>query len=690
MLDAHLDREIRSVATNDPSVESANPTIGVMGYYGFGNLGDEMLLDALRRFLAPHRVIAFPTAFNPTADALDRLNSYDYLILGGGGLFNRTPAAPFDTFHRWASQLRTPISVLGLGVEKLDDRYLPAVHGLVEQADFFVVRDVESQKLIRHPKVQVAPDLTFYQPLPLARFSEEGQEPLCGVNLRPLHQGVDAWVDAIRLLPCRKLALPFSLVPTYDDREPISQIVSPCFSQASAADYEHLDLVIGAAFHSIVLAIQAGVPAIAINYHPKVRRLMEEIGLADYVLEWEESQKLRPCFERALAERELIRGRMLAYRNHAQLALTSTLREVRSVMEMRISACKTNRHSVGAQRRVTVFVLCQGASEKDVALTLASCWKQTYQRLKVVLVNCPKAFYTVQNAPDDSKTLSHITTAGAVSWNDLSGHCAEYVTWVTAGCWYADDAVALLVQALDRQPAASVAFSDYYITSNGIIDRKIKLSAVPPGNILPIGSCFLVRREFSESLWRADRSGTYDFLPDAAIPEPTIHLDQPLFYRPATESERQITLAAIAYGRGNLERGRDSLKMALTLNPGLTANALVFEQSFQAFLEAGASRLVASDPISYLESVCINLPTATRSERVFSQRFVGRAYLELAYMYWVGGWRKQTRNSLLKAFWNDWQLLSNRGALRLLAETILGRLVVDKVRSIRLRWDDLS
>ena len=97
-----------------------------MGYYGFGNAGDEAILTTLKSFLASHRVIAFSSGFLPTMETICRLNTFDFLILGGGGLYQKRPPGPFGAFDQWENQLKTTIGVLGLGVQQIDDRYIQA------------------------------------------------------------------------------------------------------------------------------------------------------------------------------------------------------------------------------------------------------------------------------------------------------------------------------------------------------------------------------------------------------------------------------------------------------------------------------------------------------------------------------------------------------------------------------------
>gem|GEM_PF-1176115 len=649
-----------------------------MGYYGFGNLGDEILLSAIRSFLAPHRVIALPLQFSPSEVALDRLNSFDYVILGGGGLFDSAPIPPFNTFDQWAHLLHTPISVLGLGVKRLASRFVPAVHSLVDQSDCFIVRDTESKRLIEHPKVLVAPDLTFYQPVPSAEIREPGRGIVCGVNLRPYYHGLSQWVNAISALPCHKTALPFSVVPTYDDREPLAEIVPSVSTQASVQDFQGLDIVIGTAFHSVVFAIQAGIPVVAINYHAKVRRLMEEVGLADYVLEWDESHRLQSHFERALAEYESIRQRMAAYTEHAQASLTSVLREVRSTIETRAASHVTHHLHTNADKLVTVFVVCPNANQTDIARTITSCQNQTYPKVEVVLVDCPA---TSDPTETPSNTLnSRQITASTKNGQDIErlfAKAGDYVTWISAGAWFAEDALALLVQGLNRQSTAAFAYSDYFITADGNIDRQIMLLPQHLRGRLPYSSCVLMRRTFASQLWRNTKNAT------PQIDRPAIHLKHPLFCRPATESERYVYRAACAYGRGRIEIAQDLLRTAIEFDQRPLQSVHEFEQWFQAFLEAGGTRMIASDPVTFLENICLYLPDSTPLQRKFARKFVARASLELAFMYEKQGRPSKTRRSLFTAYSHDLRLLSNRGSMWLWISTLIGQSATKNLQQLR-------
>jgi polysaccharide pyruvyl transferase WcaK-like protein len=657
-----------------------------MGYYGYGNLGDEMLLSAIRGLLAPRRVIAFSTGFQPTEDALERLNSFDYLILGGGGLFNRTPPKPFDTFDRWASTLHAPISVLGVGVEQLDKRAILATHSLVERADLFLVRDAESQRLIDHPKVQVAPDLTFFRPFSGAQLRQCAQIPVCGVNLRPLSRDMTGWIKAVLELPVRKVALPFSVAPAFDDRELLVQIAStpPC-RQASLEDYEQLDLVVGMAFHSIVSAVQAGAPVVAINYHPKVRRLMEEMGLGSYVLECSEAERLLECCQSALAEQDIIRARMHDYTRRAQQTLIAMQSDLLSAIDVRKSGDGARCQAAADKPLVTVFVLCQNASDADVATTIASCSKQTYPKIQVVLVDCPDPSRLSWAEVAGGPPLRRAAREDYGSVEELFAISGELLTWMTAGAWYAEDAMSLLVRMLHLHRTAWLAHSNYFITSNGNIDRRVELLATTTEQSLPVGPCFLVRRESASKLWLAQDNSTGDVFTDGPIDRSAIHLSQALLYRPASTSERCLQLAAVAYGRGRTNEGKALLAKAIELTPDLAGRTEAFAQAFRLFLAESNNRFVTASPIEYLEQVCESLPSDNQRQRAYSRRFASQAYLELAFMYRELGQKTRVSISLAKAYRHNLRLLSNRGALWLLAEPVLGSSALTKLRKVKRR-----
>ncbi|MBN1312186.1 MAG: hypothetical protein JXB30_12270, partial [Anaerolineae bacterium] len=107
--------------------------IGVIGWWSYDNQGDLAMLAALRKGLAPHHVVPIDVGFPAHPDTIYRLNRLDYVVLGGGTLITDKPAAPFDTFDRWADQLECPLGVVGLGVDPFSEQHWPAIEALLNR-----------------------------------------------------------------------------------------------------------------------------------------------------------------------------------------------------------------------------------------------------------------------------------------------------------------------------------------------------------------------------------------------------------------------------------------------------------------------------------------------------------------------------------------------------------------------------
>ena len=247
--------------------------IGAIGWWNYDNQGDLAMLAALRQGLAPHQVVPIDIGFPANEDTIYRLNRLDYVILGGGTLIPGRPDAPFDTFDQWADQLKCPLGAIGLGVDPVEEQYWPAVDALLDRAQFFFVRDRASHTLLRgHPHVQVAPDLTFAYPLPACedRRRDSGTAPVCGVNLRRA-PGLDPepWLETMAQLPLSVPGIPLSSFHVWTERSLLQQLDPDCPERFDPALYRQIDFMIGTAFHSILFAVQAAVPVIAIDYAPK-------------------------------------------------------------------------------------------------------------------------------------------------------------------------------------------------------------------------------------------------------------------------------------------------------------------------------------------------------------------------------------------------------------------------------------
>ena len=280
-----------------------------------------------------HRVEAVPWQ-DPAAIA-DEVRQSDLVIIGGGGLFQDywgvhpgtllTPQHGGISFYAGPAVLaalsRRPLALYGLGFGPLDSAHARRfTRGVCQAASFLSVRDAGSRDLLG--AVGVAPDrillsadpaftLAFERLHPedvLAGAGIEPRTPIVGVALRNWAMGADPafWerevAAALDLFVERTggtlLFVPFERSPwaTEDDFDLAPRLRKRLRHSDRAAVLTELrspsetagllsgcDLVLGMRLHSLIFAISGGVPLVGLSYDPKVRAILEGVGLADFV-----------------------------------------------------------------------------------------------------------------------------------------------------------------------------------------------------------------------------------------------------------------------------------------------------------------------------------------------------------------------------------------------------------------------
>jgi len=202
----------------------------IVGYYGFGNIGDEAILSTLikelRSFLpgiaivvvsgnvtetkSSHHVKSIP--FDDIASIVNEVNESDLIILGGGGLFqdyydfeidniltsNYRGISFYSTFPLLATILDKPFMIYSVGVGPLFTKMGKHYTRLAfEQSWLTTVRDKESKKLLEDlgikKKLHLTADPSFCLDISTKEhiqslIKEEGlslsNSPLIGVSVR--------------------------------------------------------------------------------------------------------------------------------------------------------------------------------------------------------------------------------------------------------------------------------------------------------------------------------------------------------------------------------------------------------------------------------------------------------------------------------------------------------------------------
>jgi polysaccharide pyruvyl transferase WcaK-like protein len=243
----------------------------LVGYYGFGNFGDEWLCRQCRQFINDHvSDCTFKIAVRTPSQAnhVNRLSIFemmsairwsDTVVFGGGGIFQT------DTSYRSvgyymsimiaAKILRRPYWLMGQSVGVISNRFTrQLLEKLLSRASLFSVRDLSE---INHSQIMTA-DLCYYG----SSFNDTGRKdaPLA-VCLR------QAWMNSDIDTVIQSLPLSLSLICQQDQDIQLSDsvILPHCTGP--------LSVVISMRYHACVWASLQGIPFIAMGDDPKLKSI---------------------------------------------------------------------------------------------------------------------------------------------------------------------------------------------------------------------------------------------------------------------------------------------------------------------------------------------------------------------------------------------------------------------------------
>jgi polysaccharide pyruvyl transferase WcaK-like protein len=315
--------------------------IGIVGWWGGQNIGDEYIKYSLKKVLGNHFKVDFiEVPFDPTFWNLRKINHLDFLIIGGGGLFTKTPPHPFETFDKWGHRLKIPFGFLGVGVQEMRHEYKSIIESLIERSAFFVVRDTGSFNLLNSfvssPKILRAPDVTFL--FPYQTQSNVAKDKI-GVNLRVWNFDKERtydnykWCQAINKLEGIKKTVPLSFMQNLDDREALAGIQGIQESDFNIQLYEDINIMIGMRLHSLIFAVHNSIPSIGIAYTPKVKRFFSELDLNEFCLNVSEYFRLNETFQEVSKRHEEISKKFQQYTLDSSIVVAGCIERIKNIVQ---------------------------------------------------------------------------------------------------------------------------------------------------------------------------------------------------------------------------------------------------------------------------------------------------------------------------------------------------------------------
>jgi polysaccharide pyruvyl transferase CsaB len=342
------------------------------GYYGFGNLGDEALLEVIvTQLRARFPAAAIDVLSNDPAGTArlgveatprwewrairDAVAKADVVVSGGGGLLQNGTSLRSLLYYaailREAIRAKKKTMIFAQSIGPLDLWGRFAVRRFCRGLDRATVRDERSRALLSDlipgtPVERTADPVFLYEaPATDVDLSAEGLDaggpPYAIVSVRKIsnfREGLGAIARAVdRLSEQHGVRVAFLPLGGASDAEVSTDVIRACSSTPvllpdcslpkAAAIIRGARVVVGMRLHALILAARYSVPFLAIPYDPKVASLCDDL---EYPLEplWVPG---RPRLTET--EADALVDRLIAERDELAAHLTERMAAVRAAAE---------------------------------------------------------------------------------------------------------------------------------------------------------------------------------------------------------------------------------------------------------------------------------------------------------------------------------------------------------------------
>ncbi|WP_374015697.1 polysaccharide pyruvyl transferase family protein [Paenibacillus thiaminolyticus] len=287
--------------------------IAVCGYYGMGNFGDDVCLRTLQKRLDGHAVYPWLPQMSP--------DDTDAVIIGGGDLIT---LYSFNPYYFPAALRNHPTWVYSVGIvdaypeETWPEDQVNRYRERIRRAQKAIFRDAHSLAIASragfHPYPTMAPDIAFgYQAprFPVKRLSDRPTigiivfayssfpfEAMLRLFLRLSSQGYHLALIPVINHPtngfsdfgmCNRL---YQAMKARDPRSSVESLPLLMELDVTYSIIQSMDMLISYKLHPSLAALRAGKPVFAFSTMSKVRSLLRQFGMEEYVCSYQEPEEV--------------------------------------------------------------------------------------------------------------------------------------------------------------------------------------------------------------------------------------------------------------------------------------------------------------------------------------------------------------------------------------------------------------